>query len=402
MQHTTTDADCMAFEKLKKTLGFTAEEKAYTLTDPEEFAFFGAIPTSSGLSIGPGNAMRVPAVACAVSLISETIGSLPAKLYDRADKSALTNHAAYRLIHSEANDWTSAGELREALTLDALLHGAGHAYVNRLSDGTPYELHRLEPGKVQRDFERDGEPFYHVTTEDGQMPMSYRDVLRIEALGGDSPITLGREAIALALSFEGHIGGVFANGGRPSGVIKSQKVLDVESKKKVASSWFNTHGGKSAGGTAILDEGMDYQQLSMTLADTQFAENRLEQIREIARVFRVPPTMLFELSRGTWSNTEEMARQFFTITLKPWLTAWAWSYARCLLTPEERTGAYVEFITDDLLTTDAAARATAYGQYRSMGALTANEVRAGLNLPPQAGGDKLQNPYTTTGKEPAE
>ncbi|MEQ9037436.1 MAG: phage portal protein, partial [Silicimonas sp.] len=321
---------------------------------------------------------------------------------DRTDKSALTDHAAYRLIHSEVNEWTSAAELREALTLDALLHGAGHAYVTRLSDGTPYELHRLEPGMVQRDFEPDGEPFYRVTTANDQDRMSYRDVLRIEALGGVSPITLGREAIALAMSFEGHIGGVFANGGRPSGVIKSTKVLDVESKKKVASSWFSTHGGRRAGNTAILDEGMDYQQLSMTLADAQFAENRLEQIREIARVFRVPPTMLFELSRGTWSNTEEMARQFFTITLKPWLTAWAWSYARCLLTPEERTGAYVEFITDDLLTTDAAARATAYGQYRSMGALTANEVRAGLNLPPHGGGDKLQNPYTTTGKEPAE
>ncbi len=229
--------------------------------------------------------------------------------------------------------------------------------------------------------------------------MSYRDVLRIEAFGGTSPITLGREAIALALSFEGHIGGIFANGGRPSGVIKTQKIMDVDAKKKVASSWFATHGGSKAGGTAILDEGMDYTPLSMTLADTQFAENRLEQIREIARVFKVPPTMLFELSRGTRSNTEEMARQFMQITLKPWLTAWNWSYARCLLTPEERKGAYLEAVTDDLLTTDTAARATAYGQYRSMGALTANEVRAGLNLPPKDGGDTLENPYTTTTKE---
>jgi len=143
---------------------------------------------------------------------------------------------------------------------------------------------------------------------------------------------------------------------------------------------------------------MKYQQLSMTLADAQFSENRLEQIREIARVFRVPPTMLFELSRGTWSNTEEMARQFYAITLKPWLASWAWAYARCLLTPEERTAFYVEFVTDDLLTTDAAARAASYGQYRSMGAMTANEVRSGLNLQPRSDGNDLQNPYTTTAK----
>ncbi len=99
-----------------------------------------------------------------------------------------------------------------------------------------------------------------------------------------------------------------------------------------------------------------------------------------------------------------MARQFMQITLKPWLTAWNWSYARCLLTPpEERQDAYLEAVTDDLLTTDAAARATAYGQYRSMGAITANEVRAGgLNLPPKDGGNTLENPpYTTTAKDKA-
>jgi HK97 family phage portal protein len=386
----------MAFQKLKNALGFGTEQKALTLTDPDALTLFGAIPTTTGISIGPGNAMRVPAVACAVSLISETIGALPVKLYDRDTKDALTDHPAYRLVHDEANEWTSAAELRENLTTDALLHGAGHAQVIRTGDGTPFELHRLEPGKVQQNFEPDGEPFYLVSTDAGQVRMSYRDVLRIEAFGGTSPVTLGREVIALALSFENHIGGIFANGGRPSGVIKAKKVMDVEAKKKVASSWFATHGGSKAGGTAILDEGMDYTPLSMTLADTQFAENRIEQIREIARVFRVPPTMLFELSRGTWSNTEEMARQFYNITLKPWLTDWAWAYARCLLTPEERVGAYVEAVTDDLLRTDTAARATAFGQYRGMGAMTANEVRAAQNLPPHPDGDKLDNPHITT------
>lgn len=393
----------MPFQKLKTALGFSAEQKSLTLTDPDALSLFGSVPTTTGLSVGPGNAMRVPAVACAVSLISETIGSLPFKLYDRETKDSLKDHPGYRLIHDEANPWTSAAELREKLTADALLHGAGHAQVVRLNNGTPYELHRLEPGRVQVNYEpEDGEPFYLVSTDSGQLRMSYRDVLRIEAFGAVSPIILGREAIALSLSFENHIGSVFANGGRPSGVITAQKVMDVEAKKKISSSWFSTHGGKSAGGTAILDEGMDYKPLSMTLADTQFAENRLEQIREIARVFRVPPTMLFELSRGTWSNTEEMARQFYSITLKPWLTAWTWAYARCLLTPEERTAAYFEAVTDDLLKTDTAARATAYGQYRSMGVMTANEVRAAQNLPALPGGDTLENPYITTDKDDAE
>lgn len=391
----------MAFQKIKNALGFRADQKALTLTDADALTLFGAFPTASGVSIGPGNAMRVPAVACAVGLISETIGAIPVKLYDRASKTTQTDHPAYRLVHDEANEWTSAAELRRDLTLDALLHGAGHAQVVRLTDGTPYELHRLEPGRVQRDQETDGEPFYRVSTDTGPVRLSYRDVLRVESIGGVAPITLGREAIALALSFETHIGGLFANGGRPSGVIKAKKILDVEAKKKLAASWFNTHSGTRAGGTAVLDEEMDYLPLSTTLADAQFAENRLEQIREIARVFRVPPTMLFELSRGTWSNTEQMFLQFLQVTLKPWLTDWAWAYARCLLTPEERCESYFQAVTDDLLTTDTAARATAYSQYRSMGALTANEVRAGMNLPPMQGGNELSNPFTTTSKDAA-
>lgn len=123
----------------------------------------------------------------------------------------------------EANEWTSAADLRRDLTLDALLHGAGHAQVIRLSDGSPYELHRLEPGRVQRDQEPDGGTIFRVSTDSGTVRLPYRDLLRVESIGGISPITLGREAIALVLSFETHIGSLFAKGGRPSDVFKAQK-----------------------------------------------------------------------------------------------------------------------------------------------------------------------------------
>lgn len=340
--------------------------------------------------------MRVPAVACAVGIISEKIGDLPAKLFEHGTKETVRDHPAYKLIHDEANEWTSAAKFRADLTADALLHGSGYAVVVRASDGRPLEFHRLTPGKVSHRFDGDGTPYYVVSVDRGQVRYEFTDILHIQPFGGISPVKLGREAIALSIAFERHIASLFANGGRPSGIITSKKKLDAEAKKKLAASWFNTHSGSNAGGTAILDEEMAYEQLSMTLADSQFAENRLEQIREIARVFRVPPTMLFELTRGTWSNTEEMSRQFYTITLKPWLTAWAWAYARVLLTPEERDRFYVEFVTDDLLTTDTAARATAYGQYRSMGVMTGNEVRSGLNLAPHPDGNSLSNPHITT------
>ena len=382
----------------KSAFGLTGESKAFGLTEAGVHQVLGVPETFVGGPLTGNSALQVPAVACAVALISETIGALPVKLFDRFTKETLSDHPAYRLVHDEANEWTSAAQLRTQLTADALLHGHGFAHVTRAADGRPLELHRLTPGTVQPRQEDDGTPFYLLGMKDGATRRAeFRDVLHILAFGGTSPISLGRNAIGLAAAFEGHMGSLFANGGRPSGIIKAPKVLDVDAKKKLAASWFATHSGRNSGGTAVLDEGMDYQALSATLADSQFAENRLEQIREIARIFRVPPTMLFELSRGTWSNTEEMARQFLSVTLKPWLTSWAWAYARSLLGPEERLAHYVEFVTDDLLTTNHAARAAAYGQYRSMGAMTANEVRGGLNLPPHTDGDLLQNPYTTPG-----
>lgn len=385
----------------RKAFGFEAEAKAFTLTSPEIFPIFGTTPTITGFSVGPGTAMRVPAVACAVSLISETTGSLPVKLFRHDSKQTATEHPAFKLMHGEANEWTSAEALRTALTADALLHGHGFALVVRSGTGEPLELHRLQPSQVKQEISPDGEPLYAVMTTAGERAYHFTDVLHIQAFGGVAPIVMGREAIALAVAFEAHIAKVFANGAQPGGIITSPKLIDDTAKQKLKASWSDTHSGPKAGGVALLDEGMAYQAVTMTLTDAQFAENRLEQIREIARVFRVPPTMLFELTRGTWSNTEEMARQFLQITLKPWLTAWVWAYSRCLLTPDERREFYAEFITDDLLTTSHAARATAYGQFRSMGAMTANEVRAGLNLPALPDGNTLQNPYTTTGAQSA-
>ncbi|WP_415402882.1 phage portal protein [Tateyamaria sp. SN3-11] len=396
----------MALFQIKKALGFRPRQlqqdsKSVTLTDSEALSLFGAIPTSSGIQVSPNSALKVPAVACAVGLISETMGGLPAKLHDAENKDILADHPAHKLIHREANPWTSAAQLREQLTLDALMHGAGHALVIRNANGDPIELHRLEHGRCQHCLELDGTPYYLVTPEGaGQVRMSYADVLRVEAFGAVSPITLGREAIGLAMQFENHMSGVFSNGGRPSGVITSTKVLDVETKKKLAASWFATHGGKNAGATALLDEGMSYNQIAMTMVDTQFAENRLEQIREIARVFRVPPTLIFELTRGTWSNTEQMMRQFLTLTLKPWIETWEWGYARCLLTDQERDELSVSFDVDNLLSADHAAKATAFSQYRAAGVMTANDVRENLNLPPREDGNELSNPFTTSNTTP--
>ena len=385
----------------KKALGLQGEQKAYPLSDPAINEIFGVIPMSSGVAVTGYSAMHIPAVLQAVRLISETIGSLPCKLYRETDnsKEAANDHSASKITHSRANEWTSAGQLRVDLTVDALLHGAGYAQVARAADDRPLELHRLDPSKVQRQIEFDGEPFYLVSTARGQVRLSYRDVLYIPAFGGVSPIKLGREAIGVAAILERHASQFFGSGARPSGIITNEKPQGGEAGAlaigNILKSWRKWKSSAN-GDPLLLDSGWKFEQPAMTSTDAQFIENRLEQINEIARVFGVPPSMLFQLERATWSNAEQMAASFLQLCLRPWLDKWQDAYATVLLTDEERDNLYFEFVIDDLQRADAAGRAEIFGKLVAMRAMTPNEVRAAMNLPALPGGDELANPYTTT------
>lgn len=378
--------------------GAPVEQKSITLTDPAALALFGIQPVASGMTVTAASAMRVPAVRRAVSLIAESVACLPFKAYEQETREAAKDHPAFALVHDHANDWTSAEAFREQLTADALLTGHGYAQVARNTEGKPVFMLRMDPGAVTVEHDEYGEPSYRIRLKDGgDQVLSFSDVLHIQSLHGVSPITLAREAIGLALAAEQHLAGFYRNGGRPSGVIRHPNKLDAEAAKKLAGSWFTSHSGNQAGGTAILDEGMEFQEIALKLADAEFSEVRREQVREIARAFGVPPASLFEMSRATWSNYEQAQREFLTGTLRPWIARWQAAYSRCLLTPDERASLYIEGNPDDMLSVDHAARAQAFSQYRSMGVLTGNEVRASMNRPPLPGGDDLQNPFTTTG-----
>lgn len=388
---------------VKKSLGFGIEGKSGSLSDPAIAELFGALPTASGVSVTAHTALRVPAVLQAVRLIAETVGSLPCKLYRDADgsKEAAKDHAGNRLAHNRVNGWTSAGHLRTLLTTDALLHGAGYAHVVRTGDGRPYEINRLQPGTVQRRFRDDGEPFYVVTFANNvRRELSFRDVLYVPAFGDTSPVQLGKEAIGVSMLLERHAAQFFGSGARPAAVITNDAKMGGEQGATTLASIRRSFREWLSGNSSdplILDSGWKFDQPAMTSTDAQFLEHRLEQVREIARIFGVPPSMLFELSRATWSNAEQMAASFLQLCLRPWLDRWQDAYATVLLTEDEQDSLYFEFVIDDLQRADAAGRAEIFGKLVAMRAMTPNEVRAAMNLPAIEGGDELANPYTTTG-----
>jgi HK97 family phage portal protein len=139
----------------------------------------------------------------------------------------------------------------------------------------------------------------------------------------------------------------------------------------------------------ILEDGMDFAQIAFSSVDLQFLELRRFAVQEIARVLRVPLTLVGDFDRAVWRNVEELARQFVTTTLMPWAEIWQAGLERILLTPDERRSHFIEPVFDDMLRGDIAARFTAYRQAGGGAWLTRNEIRALDNRPPVPGADDL-------------
>lgn len=383
------------------------EKKAYSLVDQRISEIFGARPTHSGVNMSGSLALYIPAVLQAVRLISETIGSLPCKVYHDTgeSKEADKSHSAYRLAHKRANEWTGAGEIRTALTADALIHGNGFAKVVRFEDGRPYELHRLKPDTVailEDDFT--GAPVYRVSEKSGIRDYPHTEILHVPSFLGTSPFAFGKEAIGLASILERHGAQHFGSGTRPSVIIKLTKSGDDVATAKTVTNIRKDFGRwrQNPEEPLIIPFNADYSAETITSTDAQFLENRLEQVREIARIFGVPPHLLFELSRATWSNAEQMGASFLQLCLRPWLDRWQDAYATVLLSEDEQDNHYFEFVVDDLLRADAAARTANMTALVSNRIMTPNEVRAAMNMPPLPGGDELINPHTTSNAAPVQ
>ena len=375
------------------------------LADPESWLFElfeGAAPSIAGPVVSPITAMTCAPVRCAVQAIAETVSQLPLMVYQRGENNSrerITDHPAYALLHDSANDWTPAATFIEQVTRDALLqpHG-GFAFINRVG-GKTQELIRLNPYRTPVvPKEINGEPAYQVTENGGTRLLSWRDVIHIpspsESLFG--LVHDARQAIGLALVMEQYAARLFGRGARPAGILKFKGKLDAASSTRMKASWQAAHGGSNSGGTAVIEEGGEFQPLTLNSVDAQFLEMRKFAIEEIARHFRIPPVFLMDYGRATWSNAEAMGQQFLTYTLMPWIKRWEGEIALKLFTPDERKLYFAEFNTAALLRTDFDKRMDGYQKAIAARIFNPNEARAIENYPPYVGGDKYENPNTSS------
>ncbi|MBR0945959.1 phage portal protein [Bradyrhizobium liaoningense] len=366
--------------------------------------------TAAGIMVSPLKALECPTVAAAMRIRVETLGSCGLFLYRRGaddERSRADDHPMYRLLHDRPNPWTSSSALVMQLETDVIAEGAGYAYANRIG-GRIIELIRLDPRKVvEKQDSVTMEPLYEYTSAVGGVTR-YRwdEILHIQGSiqFGNHPsaprlsaIRQGRQAIGLAMALEAHAARLLANGARPSGALSTGgKKLDDVAFERLKSSWKAGHSGSNAGGTAILEDGVTFTPITFSSVDLEFNSMRIFQTVDIGRCLGVPPSMIFEMGRATWANSEEMAQAFLTFTLLGRCKLWQGAISR-LLTAEEQATLYPEFEVDSLVKADLAARYAAFTAACGGPFLTANEVRATDNRPGIEGGDKLRPPANATG-----
>ena len=230
--------------------------------------------------------------------------------------------------------------------------------------------------------------------DNGSVILSPSDVLHIPGLGFDglvgySPIAMAKNAIGLAIAAEEYGSKFYANGAAPSGVLEHPGTL--KDPGRVRESWQATFGGSAnANKVAVLEEGMKYTPISISPNEAQFLETRKFQINEIARIFRVPPHMVGDLEKSSFSNIEQQSLEFVKYTLDPWVIRWEQALYRTLLSEEEKKTVFFKFNVEGLLRGDYASRMSGYATARQNGWMSANDIRELEDLdriPAELGGD---------------
>ncbi len=374
---------------------FRARDKPQDMVSGAPTFYFGT--SASGKAVNPRNAVQVSTVYACVRVIAETIASLPFGVYEEQEDGSkkATEHPLYRLLHDEPNPEMTSFVMRETMLTHLLLWGNSYSQIIRSGRNRIIGLYPLLPDKMDVDRDKNGSLTYTYTTTDGKMvSLSPADVLHIPGLGFDgimgySPIALEKNAIGLGIAAEEYGSRFFQNGARPSGVLTHPNT--VKDPKRLRESWNAAYGGSSNGSkVAILEESMTFTPISLPNNEAQFLETRKFQVEEICRIFRVPPHLVGNLDRATFSNIENQSIDFAVHTIRPWLVRIEQAMNRALFTESEKGHFYVQFNIDGLMRGDYKSRMEGYSIGRQNGWLSANDIRALENMnpiPSEEGGD---------------
>lgn len=383
---------------IKSLFGFgQARDKPVDKAADAGYSFlFGR--TTSGNPVNERTAMQTTAVYACVRILAEAVASLPLHVYEYQDdggKKLVHDHPLYYLLHDEPNPEMTSFVFRETLMSHLLIWGNAYAQIIRDGAGRVLGLYPLLPDKMEVQRDDKGNIYYVYSRnsdenptfkEYGNIKLKAEDVLHIPGLGFDgligySPIAMAKNAVGMTLACEEYGASFFANGANPGGVLEHPGVLKDPSK--VRESWNSVYRGVSnAHKIAVLEEGMKYQQIGIPPEEAQFLETRKFQINEIARLYRIPPHMVGDLDKSSFSNIEQQSLEFVKYTLDPWVIRWEQSLQRSLLLPGEKGKYFIKLNVDGLLRGDYQSRMNGYAVGRQNGWFSANDIREMENMNP--------------------
>jgi HK97 family phage portal protein len=364
--------------------------------------------SSTGMVVTQETAMRISAVYACVRVLAESVAQLPLIYYERIGnkKERAIAQRMYTILHDAPNEFQTSFEFRETCMAHLCLRGKAYAYISRSSTGEVLELLPMMPDRVEAKQNKDWSISYKFKDASNNLiPLQQNQVFRLigmslDGFNGMNPIAYQRETLGIALAADKHTALTFKNGAKMTGILTNPghfSTTDVA--KRVKESWDASANGNNAFSTPLLEDGLDWKQVSMSNRDAQYIESRKYNTEDIARIFRVPPHKIGHLEKATNNNIEHQGLEFVTDSMMPWLVRWEQSIARDLLTPVQRQRYFAEFLVDGLLRGDTTARGEFYTKLWNLGAMSPNEIRAKENMNPRDGGDQYYVPLNMEPKK---
>lgn len=364
--------------------------------------FMGIQPSDAGVSVTPETAMSASAVYACVNVISSAIMAMPVHVKRLRDSAIRDEHPVHVLLTTSPNEYQTPAMFWETLTVQLLLWGNCYAFIDKDAMGVPIGIYPLR-SDMTRPLRLGAGPLVYNTSINGQFFTFRPDQIfhvanmSIDGVMGLSPIYQARNAIGLSLAMEKFAAKFFANGCNLGGILELPAGMKEEAVKQFVASWKRQYAGAdNALRTAMLTDGMKYTPLGTNPEKSQMTEGRVHQIREAARIYRVPLHKIADLEHATFSNIEHQAIEFRQDTIQPWTVKLVQEANRKLFAQREQGKLTLVFDLDSLLLADTTARYEAYNVALNGGWMCVNEVRAKEGLPPVAGGEQYLRPLNMT------
>lgn len=368
----------------KKTATKAPNEKKRDLTASSFGGLFG-IPTKSGITVNESSALALSTLWRAARVVSETIGTMPLKVYKKTDqgRDEARESPYWHLLHDEPNPDMSSVDFLSLLMWQAVLYGNGFAEIVRDGTGTVTALYPIPAWTVSVGKLEGGGLAYQVTTDQGTLVLPASDVLHIKGPSPDGScgyrlVQLARESLGYSMALDAFGASYFGNSCKVGGVLSTAGMLSDQARENIREGWIASYSGvDNAGKVPVLEEGLVYTPFEVSNESGQYLENRQHQIYEVCRWVGVDPIFVYEYGRATWNNAEAQTRNFLQFSLNVWLRKLECEISRKII---RDTDVYAEFVRESVIQMDTKTQHEVWSIGVERGWYTTAEVRKWLNL----------------------